>query len=85
MQGIYLVNDTGHYVRPVSKREVKDHLARKGPRWIVLEPTSLFGSEYDGPISDAPDGTFYFVGPDPYKSRKFYGSIVKVGSRITLK
>lgn len=71
MQGIF-VNGT----RPKSKKAVKEAVS-SFPNTVRLERTSVFGNEYDGPISDAPDGTYTFVGPDPYNSRKFYGTIKK--------
>jgi len=40
-----------------------------------LEATSMFGNEYDGPVANAPEGRYTFVGPDPYTSRKFYGTL----------
>ena len=66
MYGIY-VNGK----RPASKKAVK--LA--DPHTISLEATSIFGNEYDGILATAPEGTYTFVGPDPYTSRKFYGNI----------
>lgn len=79
MQGIYLKG----YTRPKSKKQVKE-LVAQGEK-VILEATSVFGNEYGGPVSDAPDGTYYFVGPDPYTSRKFYGSITVKGGKATVK
>jgi len=79
MQGIFLA---GHS-RPKSKKQVKE-LVSNGDV-VILEATSIFGNEYGGPVSAAPDGTYYFVGPDPYTSRKFYGSITVKGDKITVK
>lgn len=80
MQGIY-VND----VRPASKAAIKRELAfRPDGDTVALEATSAFGNEYSGPLSAAPDGRYSFVGPDPYTSRKFYGTIVKSGGAIKL-
>jgi hypothetical protein len=42
----------------------------------------MFGNEYDGPVTEAPDGTYTFVGPDPYNKRTFYGNIKKAGEPI---
>jgi len=71
MQGIY-VNSR----RPKSKKEVKEVIATE-PHNVFLEATSIFGNEYDGCITLAPDGSYTFVGPDPHTSRKFYGTITK--------
>jgi hypothetical protein len=35
----------------------------------------MFGNEYDGMLENAPAGRLSFVGPDPYTSRRFYGTI----------
>ncbi len=65
MQGIFI---NGY--RPKSKKAVRE----ADPSTVRLEATSLFGNEYDGLLSEAPDGRYTFVGPDPYTSRKFYGT-----------
>lgn len=58
--------------RPKSKKAVKDAILADASR-VVFENTSMFGgSDYDG--TNVPSG-LTFVGPDPYTSRKFYGSI----------
>ena len=59
--------------RPKSKKAVKEAVAAGGR--VSLEGTSIFGNDYDGPVSEAPDGRYDFVGPDPYTARNFYGSI----------
>lgn len=79
MQGIYLAGGK----RPKSKKNVKEVLQTGG--YVALEATSLFGNEYDGPIADAPDGKYYFVGPDPYTSRKFYGTITVKDGQVKVK
>lgn len=79
MYGIYLGND-----RPRSKKAIKDAAADPFND-INLEATSVFGNEYDGPLRTAPDGVYTFVGPDPYTSRKFYGTITKRDGKITVK
>jgi len=68
MQGIF-VNGR----RPTSKAAVKR--AAAAGESVALEATSMFGNEYDGPIERAPVGTYYFVGPDPYVKRSFYGTV----------
>lgn len=72
MQGLYLENR-----RPKSKAELKRFLADGGsPAMIRVQATSMFGNEYDGPLSEMPTGTSVtFVGPDPYTKRSFYGQI----------
>lgn len=71
MQGIWLAGR-----RPKSKAELKRFIADGGDlSRITIEATSMFGNEFDGPLSEAPVGTITFVGPDPYTKRNFYGTI----------
>jgi hypothetical protein len=78
VQGIYV-----DYERPKSKKAVKEAVA-DDPSRVRIEATSLFGNEYDGSVSDAPDGTYTFVGPDPYRKRNFYGTIKVAGGKVTV-
>jgi hypothetical protein len=71
MQGLYI-----HGERPRTKKSVREAIA-KDPSKVRIEATSIVGDEYDGPASDMPEGKVYFVGPDPERSRRFYGTIVK--------
>lgn len=81
MQGIFIL---GHG-RPKSKKQVREE-AQKNPEFVVIEATSVFGNEYDGPASDMPEGqTIYFVGPDPYTKRNFYGQITRKGDKVVVK
>ena len=73
MQGIYV-----NYDRPKSKKAVKEAVTAD-PTSVQIEATSVFGNEYNGTLADMPDGQVTFVGPDPYTSRKFYGTITKTG------
>lgn len=78
-QGIFIRGQ-----RPKSKKAVKEAVAA-GER-VTLEATSVFGNEYDGPVAEAPAGTYNFVGPDPYRARNFYGSVVvKPDGTVTVK
>ncbi len=79
MQGIYVYDR-----RPKSKKAVKEAVAAD-PSTVRLEATSVFGNEYDGPLNQAPNGTYTFVGPDPYSARNYYGSIVVRDGKITVK
>jgi hypothetical protein len=80
MQGIYLIDD-GRMRRPRSKKEIKGW----EPRDIVIEATSLYGDEWEGPASLMPqDRPAFFVGPDPYTSRRFYGKIVRSGGKVVV-
>lgn len=79
MQGVYIGAS-----RPKSKKAIKEAVAAN-PASVSLEATSMFGNEYSGPVSTAPDGDYYFVGPDPYTKRNFYGRIGVINGRITVK
>lgn len=81
MQGLFVDGN-----RPSSKKQVRDVLALGQPERISIEATSFFGNEYDGELVDAPVGTKVdFVGPDPYRSRKFYGrlSVTEKGVKLS--
>ncbi len=78
-QGIWMKD----YSRPASKKAVK--AAVDAGERVSLEATSFFGNEYDGPVADAPDGTYFFVGPDPARKRNFYGQIIKTGNKVVVK
>ena len=77
MQGIYIDGK-----RPKSKKAVKEAVAAGAN--VELEATSMFGNEYNGEVKRAPDGTYYFVGPSPSTKRDFYGTIKKIGNKITV-
>lgn len=79
MQGIFI---NGR--RPMSKKEVRK-VARANPGAVSLEATSLFGNEYDGPLSEFV-GRATFVGPDPYLRRTFYGTLERTKEgKVTVK
>lgn len=70
MQGLYI-----NYRRPKSKKEVIEAV-KANPSSVSLEATSMFGNEFDGPITEMPDNTSATcVGPDPYTKRNFYLTI----------
>jgi len=72
VQGIYV-----NYRRPKSKKEVVAAV-KANPSKVSLEATSLFGNEYDGPITEMPvDKMVYVVGPDPYTARNFYLNLTR--------
>lgn len=78
MQGIWINGQ-----RPKSKKAVKEAIA--AGESVALQATSLFGNEYDGLVSLAPDGSYHFVGPDPYTKRNFYGTITVDGGAVKVK
>lgn len=49
--------------------------AVKEGRGLYLEATSVFGNEYDGLLSAAPAGTYWVVGPDPRRDRRWFAQI----------
>jgi hypothetical protein len=75
MDGLYIKGR-----RPTSKKQVKENL-----ELVEIECTSLHGG-FSGPATDLPAGKrIYFVGPDPYNSRKFYGSIERTAKGLVVK
>lgn len=84
MQGIYVSDNGVTFTRPKSKKAIKE-LVAADPSRVSIEATSLHGNEYDGPVSDAPVGKYLFVGPDPYTSRKFYGTLtIKADGKVVV-
>lgn len=72
MQGIWIDGR-----RPASKKAIAAAVA-DNPDRVTVEATSLHGGEYNGPASGIRRGSkVYFVGPDPFRSRKFYGTILR--------
>jgi hypothetical protein len=72
--------------RPRSKKAIKEAVNDSG-QTVTFYSTSCF-DEYDGKqwLSDKlPDGEHYFVGPNPYADRKYYGTIIKRNGTITVK
>jgi hypothetical protein len=77
MDGIYVNIDGKGWVRPRSKKEIRE-IVSTNPKGVRIERTSLFGSGNDSDdIVDLPSGKqVTFVGPDPYNRRNFYGTLV---------
>ena len=85
MQGLYVRNSSVSPLRrPKSKKEVRELVATNQLRNVVIEATSLYGREYQGPLADAPDGTYTICGPDPYQKRSFYLNIKKAGEKVVV-
>ncbi len=79
MQGVYIAGR-----RPKSKKAIREALKTE-PHKVTLERTAFMGNEYGGPVLDMPENVRQtFVGPDPYTSRKFYGSMLRSGTTIKL-
>ena len=78
MQGIWINGS-----RPKSKKAIKEALLAGDE--VVLEATSVFGNEYDGLVTDAPDGEYSVAGPDPDKKRDFYAVLTVRGDKVTVK
>lgn len=74
-QGIFIKGK-----RPQSKKAIKEAV-QNDPTTVRAEATSMFGNEFGGTITELPQGTTVtFCGPDPYTSRKFYGTISRSSS-----
>jgi len=79
MQGIFI-----HYQRVKTKAALK-RAATISPDFVQLEATSLHGGEYDGRLSEAPDGRYTVVGPNPYTDRRWYAQITKRNGKVVVK
>lgn len=81
MQGLFIDGR-----RPKSKKEVRELVKAGGADRVRIEATSWHGGEYDGPLTDAPAGTIYWVGPNPHSDRRHYGTItVAPDGKVTVK
>jgi hypothetical protein len=78
MQGVWINGS-----RPKSKKAIKEALLAGDE--VSLEATSVFGNEYDGLVTDAPDGNYTIVGPDPHNKRNFYGTMTVRSGKVTVK
>jgi hypothetical protein len=68
--------------RPKSKKAIREAV-ESDPGTVRVESTSLFGNEYNGFLDVAPEGTMVvFCGPDPFRNRKFYGTITKFNDEL---
>lgn len=75
-QGFFIVDEAaGKWRRPKSKKELREAIADL-PQGVEVEATSWHGDEYGGILSEAPNGTIVFCGPDPHSDRRFYGTVV---------
>ena len=70
--------------RPRSKKQIKE-LAKDDPRAILLELTRL-GHEDVLSFEELVDRkTYFFVGPDPARERKFYGQLERQGDKLIVR
>jgi hypothetical protein len=69
MQGCFV-----NGARPRYTKDLKAAVAET-PESVSIEATSWFGNEYDGPLADAPEGSYAIVGPDPERLRNWYATI----------
>lgn len=66
--------------RPKSKKAVRE--AVEAGLNVRIEATSWHGNEYDGSVENMPIGTVSFVGPDPERDRRFYGTITRTTNSV---
>ena len=70
--------------RPRSKKQIKE-LAKEDPTKVQLEVTR-FGAEAVLNFEDLADRkSYYFVGPDPSRSRKFYGQLERQDDKLIVR
>lgn len=86
MQGLFVrtpadaLGPASSWRRPKSKKEVRELVKAGHLDCVKVEATSVFDNEYEGAITQdcLPLGEIiYFVGPDPYIKRAFYGTITR--------
>lgn len=79
MQGAF----TAKNGRFASKKAMREALA--AGEEVTLEATSWFGNEYGGPVSGAPDGDYWIVGPCPHTKRSWYAHLTKKNGVVKVK
>lgn len=69
-----------------TKKDLKS-AALTRPGLLYLYSTSAVGDGgWSGYAATLPEGvTFNVVGPDPYRSRKWYASVTRKGDKVTVK
>lgn len=81
-QGVWLIDGEGELIRPRTKKELRAAISTD-PARVIIEATSIFGGEHDGPADEIPEGrTAYIVGPDPYRARNWYATLDRKGDRV---
>ncbi len=69
--------------KPQSKQDIKNAIAN-GEK-VRLKPTSIHRKEFDGLITDMPEGYCVLIaGPCPYTHVMFYGKITKVNGKVVV-
>jgi len=73
--------------RPASKKALKEAIAENPANVFVESTSSAFGfPSFSGSLDTLPAGTTVtFVGPDPYRDRRFYGTISRGARGIVVK
>lgn len=66
-----------------SKKAVREAVAAN--QSVRLVATSFFGNEFDGDVNNAPNGTYFIVGPDENTRRNFFGQIIVKDGKVTVK
>jgi hypothetical protein len=60
--------------RPRTKSLLREAV-KASPGDVYLEETSVFGNEFEGWLSEAPEGRYAVVGPDPRRKRSWFATI----------
>jgi hypothetical protein len=62
------------FIRPPTKKALREAVTAS-PEDVFVEETSVFGNEFEGWLSDAPEGHYHIVGPDPQRKRSWFATI----------
>ena len=77
MQGIFIAGSRPKFLKEVRELVHEINMGTEDGYKLVFEATSMFGNEYDGSLAAMPiDTKIHFVGPDPHRNRKFYGTVI---------
>lgn len=67
--------------RPETKKQVREACVN-APETVEFDWTSIFDHPNWSRLKDMPECKVNFVGPDPYNSRKFYGTVTKKNGEV---
>lgn len=69
----------------ISTKSALKAAVKANPSAVRFYGTSPMGPQFSGPATDIPEGTtLTVVGPDPYRSRKWFASVKRTAKGIVV-
>jgi hypothetical protein len=65
---------TDVFLRPPTKKSLREAVG-VAPGEVFVQEISAFANEFEGWLDEAPEGRYSVVGPDPERSRRWFGAI----------